>query len=104
MGTGRSPSRLRSKTTDLSDFIRGNAAKQAADAAAIPPVPPVPPIPPSGEIPVPKTKRKLTGFLGLKRKSTGLSLGLDPGTRELKDGIWRSEDPSPAVPDSLLNR
>lgn len=99
MGPGRSPGRLRSKTADFSDMLRGNP-KQPSDNA----IPPMPTVLPTAENTTPKSRRKLTGFLGLKRKSAGITLGLEPGARELKDGIWRTEDSAPAVPDDLLNR
>ena len=97
VGPGRSPSRLRSKTGDFSDLLRGSPSRQAPDTP-----PSVPPIPP--EATTPKSKRKLTGFLGLKRKSGGFSLASEPGTKDLREGFWRVDDPVPAVPEALLNR
>lgn len=100
VGPARSPSRLRSKTGDFSDFLRGSPSKQAPNTP--PSVPAVPPIPP--EATTPKSKRKLAGFLGLKRKSGGFALSSEPGAKELCEGGWRVDDPVPAVPEALLNR
>lgn len=100
VGAGRSPSRLRSKTGDFSDYLRGSPSKLAPDTP--PSIPAVPPIPP--EATTPKSKRKLTGFLGLKRKSGGFTLASEPGVKELREGFWRVDDPVPAVPEALLNR
>ena len=93
MAPGRSPSRLRSKTSDISDLIRGNPKLHSTDAL----VPPVPPIPPSETITPTKSRRTLAGFLGRKRKSGGFAL--EPGSHSQKD-----DEEYPAVPEALLQR
>ena len=100
MGPGRSPNRLRSKTADFSDIIRSNPPKPSHESTT----PPVPSIPATFESTTPKSRRKLGGFLGLKRKSGGPALGADPGAKEFKDSTGHVEDPVPAIPESLRNR
>ncbi|GJE93401.1 hypothetical protein PsYK624_095600 [Phanerochaete sordida] len=87
MGPGRSPSRLRSKTSDISDIIRGN--QQSTDAL----VPPVPAVPPVEATTPTKNKRRLAGLLGRKRKSGGFAL--DSNHRD-------DEEAYPAIPEALL--
>ena len=93
MAPGRSPSRLRSKTSDISDLIRGNPRQHSTDAL----VPPVPPVPSPETITPTKSRRKLAGFLGRKRKSGGFAL--EPGSHSQKE-----DEDYPAVPDALLQR
>ena len=92
MGPGRSPSRLRSKTSDISDIIRGN---QHSTDALVPPVPAVPPAPPADATTPTKNKRRLAGLLGRKRKSGGFAL----------DSNHREDDEAyPAIPEALMKR
>lgn len=92
--TGRSPSRLRSKTSDISDLIRGNQKQPSTDAL----VPPIPPMPPTEATTPTKNRRKFADFLGRKRKSGGFAL--DSGSHSQKD----DEEHPPAIPDALLRR
>ena len=95
MTPGRSPSRLRSRTSDISDIIRGNQKPQQADAL----IPPVPPIPTTEATTPTKNRRKLAGFLGRKRKSGGFALDSDSHHHRKDD-----EEYHPAIPDALLKR
>ncbi|EKM57077.1 uncharacterized protein PHACADRAFT_254626 [Phanerochaete carnosa HHB-10118-sp] len=89
MGPGRSPSRLRSKTSDIQDLIRGSQKHQSSDAL----VPPVPAIPATEPTTPTKNRRKLADLLSRKRKSGGLA-------HDHKD----DEESHPAVPEALLKR
>ena len=100
MSPGRSPGRLRSKTADFSDLLRGSPSKLGMDV----PVPPVPAVPPLPDAVTPKTKRKLTGFLGLRRKSAGIALSHEPSVTVLEDGASTAGETSPAIPDAILSR
>ncbi|KAF7799665.1 hypothetical protein EIP86_010905 [Pleurotus ostreatoroseus] len=99
MSPGRSPGRLRSKTADFSDLLRGSPSKLGMDV----PVPPVPAVPPLPDAVTPKTKRKLTGFLGLRRKSAGIALSHEPSVPVSEDGASTAGETSPAIPDAILS-
>ena len=85
---------MRSKTSDISDLIRGNQKPQQSDAL----IPPIPPIPATEATTPTKNRRRLTGFLVRKRKSDGFAL--DSSSHGQKE----DEEYHPAVPDALLNR
>ncbi|KAI0686087.1 hypothetical protein BC835DRAFT_1380703 [Cytidiella melzeri] len=76
---GRTPSRLRTKTSDLSDLLHGRtSSSKPADS---------------------DSKGKIAGFLARKRKSGGFALaGGHDGQREEE---WTDSDHYPAVPDAL---
>jgi hypothetical protein len=94
MAPGRSPSRLRSKTSDISDLIRGNQKLHQSDEL----IPPVPPVPVTEATTPTKNRRKLPGFFGRSRKSGGFAL--EPASHGHKD----DGEYYPAIPDALLNR
>lgn len=91
LAPGRSPSRLRSKTSDLSDLLHGRKANGNLTDTEIPPVP---------EVPSEKPKRKLAGFLARRRKS-GIIVGVADSHKESEDA---ADEQYPAVPEALLRR
>ncbi|TCD64293.1 hypothetical protein EIP91_004271 [Steccherinum ochraceum] len=93
------PGRFRSKTSDLSEFIRGSSSKQSSEThliagagaspSQIPPVPTTPPV---------KTRRKLT-FLGRRRKSVSPSPSSSSQTAGEPSGIPKPSHDVPPLPE-----
>lgn len=93
MAPGLSPAgRLRSRTSDLSDLLRGNQKAHPSDSM----IPPVPSIPPSDGLVPAKSRRKLADFLNRKRKTSGVA----PETASQKG----DDDIDVAVPDAISQR
>lgn len=93
MAPGLSPAgRLRSRTSDLSDLLRGNQKSHSSDSTA----PPVPPVPPSDGLAPAKSRRKLADFLNRKRKTSGVA----PETASQKG----DDNNDVAVPDAISQR
>ena len=100
LAPGRSPGRLRSKTSDLSDILHGRTSSSRPSDADVPPLP-TPSIATSAT--PTKPKGKLAGFLARKRKSGGIALsgGHDASVRE--DEGTDTEN-YPAIPQTLAAR